>query len=142
MKLESSLRFRPGLFLTVPLVDLFGVLLLFFLLGSSLVLQSGVRLELPPSSFALQGMAEARVLVVSGGELPRLVLDNEEIGIEDVPARFDELARLERQERGRVASLLIKADRTTPHGLVLALGDMALARGFRVALVTLPEDGT
>jgi biopolymer transport protein ExbD len=140
VKLESSLRFRPGLLLMVPLVDVFGILLVFFLLGSSLVLQSGVRVELPPSSFALQGLAEGHVLVVSAGDSAKLLLDDGEQSIDGVGERLDALARADRERLGRVGSVVIKADRTTPHGLVMALADAALARGFRVAVAAQPRE--
>lgn len=140
MKLTSNLSFRPGLFLTIPAIDLLGSLLLFFLLGSSLLIQSGVRLELPSSSFALRGMADARVLVVSGGAESRLLLDNEEVALDEIDGLLARLAREERTEFGRIASLLIKADQSASHGLVLRLSDLALGHGFRVALATVPTE--
>jgi len=140
MKLESTLRFRPHLLYTIPVMDLLGLLLLFFLLTSSLVLPTGIRLELPPSSFALQGMADARVLVVSGGEEPRMILDGVEVDTVSIASHLREMARQDREERGRAAALIIMADRSTPHGLVVSLGDQALELGFRVALASLPQE--
>jgi len=102
MKLVSTLRFRPGLLLLIPLTDVFCTLLVFFLLGSSLVLQSGVRVELPPSSFAVQGLVDAHVLVVSAGKKPQLILNREKITMEELPARLDKLARRDRKLTGRV----------------------------------------
>ena len=141
MKLESTLSFRPGVMVLIPLADVFLTLLVFFLLGSSLVLQSGVRLELPPSSFAVQGLADAHVLVVSAGPAPRLILNQVEIAPAQLAARLDELAKADIDHNGRVGGLILKADRSTPHGLVSELTSAALSRGFRVAWATLPVEG-
>ena len=141
MKLESTLSFRPGVMVLIPLADVFLTLLVFFLLGSSLVLQSGVRLELPPSSFAVQGLADAHVLVVSAGPAPRLILNQVEIAPAQLAARLDELAKADIDHNGRVGGLILKADRSTPHGLVSELTSAALSRGLRVAWATLPVEG-
>ena len=140
MKLQSTLNFRPMVLMVVPLVDVFGILLVFFLLGSSLVLQSGVRLELPPSSFALQGLAEGHVLVMSAGENVRLLLDDKELVLAELGNSLDELAKHDRERLGRVGAVVLKADRTTSHGLVMLVADAALARGFRVAVATQPRE--
>jgi biopolymer transport protein ExbD len=136
MKLHSELHFRPGLLMLTPLADVSLGLLAFFLLGSSLVQQSGVRLELPSSSFALQGLAEAHVLVISTGTVPRLLLNQSEVAPGTLLQRLAELAETDRQRGGRVGGLLVKADVSTPHGLVVEAADAALAHGFRVALAT------
>jgi len=140
MKLVSTLRLRPGLLLLIPVTDVFCTLLVFFLLGSSLVQQSGVRVELPPSSFAVQGLADAHVLVISAGKTPQLVLNREEIAIEELPAWLDKLASLDRKRTGRVGGLILQADRTTAYGFVMQLKVAALSRGFRVAEATMPVE--
>lgn len=141
MKLVSHLRLRPGMLFLLPVTDVFFSLLVFFLLGSSLVLQSGIRVELPTSAFAVQGFADAHVLVISAGDQPRLLLNRDEIMLEDLPARLDDLAERDRMATGRVGEILVKADRTTPHGLVTRVKAEALGRGFRVAEATLAVEG-
>ncbi len=141
MKLRSTLKLRPELMLVVPMFDVIGTMLIFFLLGSSLVFPSGVRVELPPSSFALQGLSDAHVLVVSAGTPPKMLLNDNEILMEALPARLDALAGADRERLGRVGALVIKADQTTPHGLMNQLKNNALSRGFRVAEVAQPAEG-
>jgi len=140
MKLVSTLRFNPGMMLIIPVADVFLTLLVFFLLGSSLVVQSGVRLELPPSSFAVQGLADAHVLIVSAGPSPHIILNQTEVARHHLPARLEALAKSDRQHIGRVGGIIVKADRTTPHGLVSELTSVALSHGFRVAWATLPAE--
>ena len=141
MKLRSNLKFRHELMLVVPMFDVIGTLLIFFLLGSSLVFPSGVRVELPPSSFALQGLADAHVLVVSAGSEPKLLLNDNDVPLSDLGNRLDGLATADRQRLGRVGALVIKADRTTPHGMMNHIKNTALTRGFRVAEVAQPGEG-
>lgn len=141
MKLRSTLKFRPELMLVVPIFDVIGTMLIFFLLGSSLVFPSGVRVELPPSSFALQGLSDAHVLVVSAGTPPKMLLNDNEVVLEGLPARLDALAEADRKRQGRVGAVVIKADITTSHGLMNRLKNTALTRGFRVAEVAQPSEG-
>jgi len=135
MKLESTLRCRPGVMLFAPVIDVVCTMLIFFLLGSALVLQSGVPVSLPESSFALRGMAQGHVLVVSAGDEPRILLNQEHVPHHTLGERLAELAESDRQQMGRVSALVIKADRATPHGLVSEVWDLALLQGFNVAVV-------
>ena len=140
MKLRSHLDFRSEMMMLAPLVDVFATLLLFFLLGSSLLSPSGVRVELPPSSFSLQGLAEAHVLVVSAGTPPKLLLNDVETSVERMEMDLKELAAADRNRLGRVSTLVLKMDQTTTHGLAMRLKNLALAAGFRVAEAAQPAE--
>lgn len=133
MKLESNLKFRADLMLVVPMFDVIGTLLLFFLLGSSLVFPSGVRVELPPSSFALQGLADAHVMVLSAGTPAKILLADSEVKQVDLMPRLAALAADDRAKLGRIGTIVIKADKTAAHGLVYQIKNAALKLGFRVA---------
>ena len=54
MKLEMTLPERPGFLHAVPVLNIFALVQLFFLLGPSLVRQSGVAVDLPPSRFQME----------------------------------------------------------------------------------------
>lgn len=138
MKLRSSIDFRSEMMLLAPFVDVFATLLIFFLLGSSLLSPSGLRVELPPSSFSLQGLAEAHVLVVSAGSPPKFLLNDLETDIDRLDADLKELALADRKRLGRVSALVLKVDQTTSHGLVMKVKNLALAGGFRVAEAAQP----
>jgi biopolymer transport protein ExbD len=140
VKLRSHLDFRSEMMLVAPVVDVFATLLLFFLLGSSLVSPSGVRIELPPSSFSLQGLAEAHVLVVSAGTPPKLLLNDQETNLDRLDTDLKDLAAADRNRLGRVSTLVLKMDQTTPHGLAMKVKNLALAKGFRVAEAAQPAE--
>jgi biopolymer transport protein ExbD len=140
VKLRSHLDFRSEMMLVAPVVDVFATLLLFFLLGSSLVSPSGVRIELPPSSFSLQGLAEAHVLVVSAGTPPKLLLNDRETGLDRLESDLKDLAAADRTRLGRVSTLVLKMDQTTSHGLAMKVKNLALSTGFRVAEAAQPAE--
>lgn len=140
MKLRSNLDIRSEMMLLAPMVDVFATLLLFFLLGSSLLSPSGVRVELPPSSFSLQGLAEAHVLVVSAGTPPKLLLNDQETNLDRLDVDLKELASADRTRLGRVSTLVLKMDQTTTHGLAMKVKNLALASGFRVAEAAQPTE--
>ena len=68
MKLETHLPERPGLLHAVPVMDIFVLLWLLFLLGPSLLRQSGISVELPPSRFQLDRYQETLVITLGPGE--------------------------------------------------------------------------
>lgn len=140
MKLRSHLSFRSEILLVAPLIDVFATLLIFFLLGSSLVSPSGLRVELPPSAFSLQGLAEAHVLVVSAGTPPKFLLNDRETDLERLESDLRELATGDRKRTGRVGTLVLRVDQSTAHGLVMKLKNLALAGGFRVAEAAQPAE--
>ena len=53
MKLESNLKHHVAVLHTAPILDVVLLLLIFFLMSSSLVIQSGVSVELPFSGSSL-----------------------------------------------------------------------------------------
>jgi len=140
MKLESTLRVNPGVVLITPIIDVVCTLLIFFLLGSSLVMQSGVPVSLPESSFALGGFSQGHVLVISAGDQPRMLLNQELVAQDSLRERLAELAASDRERKGRPGALVVKADRATPHGLVSEIYELALLQGFTVAVVGIQRE--
>jgi biopolymer transport protein ExbD len=133
MKLEMTLPERPGFLHAVPVLNLFALLQMFFLLGPSMVMQSGVAVDLPPSQFQMERYQETLVVTLgAGGPLPRIHLGRDAVTIEELSARLEAL-------RGtRIASkaiVLLQTDAGTPVGLERAVAERVLAKGFRLAMV-------
>ena len=59
MKLTRSLKFPVWLFSLIPLVNVVFLVVVFFALSSRFVLQPGLAVTLPPSSFTLAPRATA-----------------------------------------------------------------------------------
>ncbi|QQL46304.1 ExbD/TolR family protein [Sulfuriroseicoccus oceanibius] len=140
MKLHSTLRFNPGLLLVAPVMDVMCSLMLFFLLGSDLVVPSGASIELPRSQFVLRDFNVGHTLVVPAGDQPTILLDRRPVAYAELGAMLDALAAEDRKENGKVGALIIRADRYVPHGRVMDIQNQVLARGFAVAIAATPAD--
>ncbi|WP_202214608.1 biopolymer transporter ExbD [Methylacidimicrobium sp. AP8] len=135
----ALLRGTPNL---VPLVTVLFLLLLFFLLGSSFVTQPGLVVELPKSSLGVRMPVNGWIVSVtstaeakaSGGRKPLIFCRDELL---DLPG----LRRLiEEASHGRPPqTLVIRADKDAPAGLLVEIMNIALAQKWSVLLATQPE---
>ena len=131
MKLVSGLpRQRFWLYLA-PVLTVLTLLLLFFLLGSSFVVQSGVHVALPASASRLAGFDRAHVITVPAGGDMMLYLDGKP---QTAASLKDELLKLRRESH----RIIIHADKMAPFGRVVDAGNIALALGFECAFATEP----
>ena len=133
VKLEMSLPERPGLLHAVPILDIFALLWLLFLLSSSLLRQSGVTVELPPSRFQLERFQDTFVVTLGPGEAePRIHFGRERSAMEELSGRLDQL----REEGAQAKSVvLLQTDAGTPVGVERKVAEMVLGHGFRLAMV-------
>ncbi len=142
MKLETSLPERPGFLHALPMFDIFTLLLMFFLLGPALVLQSGISVELPPSRFQMERFEETIVVTLAPGEPdPRIHLGRDPVTFEELGERLD---ALHEKEQAANSVVLLQTDAGTPVGAERAVAELVLSKGFRLALVgksgSLPEE--
>lgn len=128
-----SLPERPGLLHAVPILDIFVLLWLLFLLGSSLLRQSGVTVDLPPSRFQLERFQDTFVVTLGPGEgVPRIHLGRDSVNLAELAARLDKL----RDDGVRAkAVVLLQTDAGTPVGTEREVAEMILGKGFRLAMV-------
>jgi biopolymer transport protein ExbD len=139
MKLELSLPERPGFLHALPILNLFALLQLFFLLGPSLVLQSGVAVDLPPSRFQMERYQESIVVTLgAGSDEPAIYLGRDELNLDQLAARLE---KLREQGAHHKTLALLKTDKKTPVGTEREVTELLLRKGFRLALVgkTAPE---
>ncbi len=126
MKLESNLRHHIAVLHTAPILDVVLLLLIFFLMSSRLVIQSGVTVDLPFSSWSLPPVEESHVITVTAGPAPQVYLNADRIDFERLTAE------LEKGEGGR-RHVILKADRLAPYGLVMEISDLVLAEGYELS---------
>lgn len=135
-----SLPERPGLLHAVPVLDIFVLLWLLFLLSSSLLRQSGVTVELPPSRFQLDRFQNTFVVTLGLGENePRIHFGRDAVTLVELSARLDQL----RGEGGQANSIvLLQSDAGTPVGVEREVAELVLGKGFRLAMVgaNLPDE--
>jgi biopolymer transport protein ExbD len=132
VKLERNFRINPALVGVVPLINVIFLVLLFFALGSRFVLQSGLAISLPTSSFTLTPSHEPQLVSITASPVPSIYHGDRRISIDELGAR---LAAVSSRDR----SLVIKADRTTPYDLLVQVMNIGLQQGFSIVLATAPE---
>ncbi|MDR3401461.1 MAG: biopolymer transporter ExbD [Chthoniobacter sp.] len=129
MKLTRTLKFNPALFSVIPLINVIFLVVLFFTLSSRFVLQPGMAVTLPASSFTLGPRVDAQIVSVTAAPVPVIYHRDQRVTLEELRKRLAETKVRER-------SLIIKADKNTPYSLVVQITDEALKLGFSVILAT------
>ena len=133
MKLEITLPERPGLLHAVPVLNVFALLWLLFLLGPSLSRQSGVAVELPPSRFQLQRFHDSVVVTLGPGDgAQRIHFGRDGVSFVELSERFDKLRSIGASSKTLV---LLQTDAGTPVGTEREIAEMVLSKGFRLAMV-------
>lgn len=129
MKLTRTLKFNPALFGVIPLINVIFLVVLFFTLSSRFVLQPGLAVTLPASSFTLGPRVDAQIVSVTAAPVPVIYHRDQRVSLDELRQR---LADTKVRER----SLILKADKNTPYDLVVRITDEALKLGFSVILAT------
>lgn len=134
MKLESTLPENPGFLLVVPAINLFALLLVFFL--PSFFSQAGVAVELPVSRFQLERQADSTVITLRAGDPPEYWLERQQVSLNQLSESLD-------TRRGGDASpnttVLLRVDKGVPVETQRSVAELALQKGFRVYLLGQPE---
>lgn len=122
MKFESS-RKPISAFSLSSLTDIVFLLLVFFLLTSQFVIQTGVKVKLPASKMNEQSIPTK--LIVSITEDNTIYVGSEKTEINLVALRLDEL-----KENIAENNLIIRADKTVDIDLVIQIIDAAKGVGI------------
>ena len=136
MKLELTLPERPGFLHVLPVFNLFLLLLLFFMIGPSLVTQSGVVVDLPPSKFQMERFRVTLVVTLSPGQGdPQIHFQRHPVTLAELAARLDALRA---DGTAAKAVILLQTDAATPVGEERAVAELIVGKGFRLAMVGQP----
>ena len=132
MKLVSHLP-KPGFWMYLgPVLNVLLLLLLFFLLGSNFVIQSGVAVKLPESASRLSGFERAQVVTLPSGSDTSLYFNGR-------PVTLEELGRQLELKKTEGRRLIIHADQAAPlGGRFQQVSNLALRMGYEVAFATQP----
>jgi len=130
MKLTRTTNYRFGWLGIVPMIDVVFLLLFFFLLSSTFVLQPGISVSLPFSRFTLGPQINQQIISITGGAAPVIYFRDQKVSLDQLGPLLDTV-----RSEGR--PIIIKADRFTPYELVVAVTNTALQHGISsVALAT------
>ena len=136
MKLDPRRRESPDLNLT-PLIDVVLLLVIFFMVSTTFVDESRLRVELPSASQQPQPAAEEPVVItVTAGGAYRV---NEQPLVDTTPQTLERaLSKVGQDDRDR--PVVIRADGRASHQAVVTAMDAVAKTGFtRVNIATVSE---
>ena len=124
-------RFIPGIDAT-PMADIVFLLLIFFMLSSTFIIQPGLKIKLP--SAVTSEVQLTRNIVLNITEEGYIFLDDAPTNILELPSSLN--AALSKQEEKVV---IIKADESVRHGFIVKVMDVAKLSGAeRLVIATEP----
>ena len=128
MKFKKHIKIEKGLVDLTPLVNVFFLLLIFFLFTSSFIFQPGIKVNLPKAITSE---------VVQGDSIVITVTKDDVIYMNDNQISEDELASDLRMIAKERTSLLIKADSGASIGCVVGIWDTCRKEGVsQVSIAT------
>ena len=127
MKLYRTVRYNPELFNLTPLVTVLFLVLAMVTLSNTFLLQPGISVTLPLSSFALGQQRDAQTVTVTSGAVPVIYF-------RDRPMTVIEFERQLARAGVRERALIVRADRAAPFDLVSRVMNIGLQRGYSVAI--------
>lgn len=132
MKFKRVKLKEAGLDIT-PLIDVVFLLLIFFLLSSSFIMQPGIKVKLPEAT--TDDIKTKKDIFITLARDGTYFLNEEFISLAALP---DKLRVLVAKEADQI--LIIKADREVKHGQVVEVMDIAKKAGIdRLAIATEPK---
>jgi len=120
MKFKRRLKIEEGHLDLTPLVNVFFLLLIFFLFTSSFIFQPGIRVSLPKAVTSEVVQQENAVIIITKDD--RIYLEDREISRDELASRLNVIAK---EKMG----LLIKADSRASHGRIVEIWDMCRSEG-------------
>ncbi|MCK5655725.1 MAG: biopolymer transporter ExbD [Candidatus Aureabacteria bacterium] len=133
MKFRKKASLEKGKLDITPLIDVIFLLLLFFMLSSSFILQPGIKVNLPESKVS-EAQSEDNIIVTITSER-KILLNDENITEETLGIKLRPIAK-----RTPDKIVIIKADDRVNHGLVVkVMGEIKSAGINRLAIATKPK---
>ncbi|HDL17714.1 MAG TPA: biopolymer transporter ExbD [Bacteroidetes bacterium] len=124
---------RKGQINITSLIDVLFILLIFFMVSSTFLEQPGMKLELPKAKSANVEKVDNLVIYIDA--------DNQ-VFLNDKPVAIDRLKKQleEAISKNDNPTLVLQADKSVPHGLVVTAMDLARQVGIkRLIVATKPE---
>ena len=120
MKFKKRLNIEKGQMDLTPLVNVFFLLLIFFMFTSSFIFQPGIRVDLPKAVTSEIVQQETATIIIAKDN--RIYLDDREITLEELNSKLGMIAK-------QKVGLLVKADAGASHGRIVEVWDMCRNQG-------------
>lgn len=127
MKLQRTVKYNPELFNLIPWINVLFLTLAFVTLANTFIVQPGISIALPISSFTLSPQRRAQIVSITAGALPTIYFQDKKVTL-------GELDRMLALPEVKDRSLIIRADKEVPYELVSNVMNLGLRRGYSVAV--------
>jgi biopolymer transport protein ExbD len=128
MKLRRSIK-PIGVPDLTPLVNVVLLLLVFFLISSTFVIQPGIKVN-PPAGVLKSGVSNVRYIInITAQEPPMIFFNNQRVSMEQLEAELRQIA-------GHQSGLyvVVRADERVPYGTVTEVINRVYAAGINNVL--------
>ncbi|MBN2190184.1 MAG: biopolymer transporter ExbD [Candidatus Aureabacteria bacterium] len=133
MKFKRTTVLEKGKLDITPLIDVVFLLIIFFMLSSTFILQPGIKVNLPDSKVS-DAQPEENIIVTITSE-KTILLNDEKVDEESLSIKLRPIAK-----RTPERIVIIKADERVNHGLVVKImGEIKDAGIKRLAIATKPK---
>lgn len=123
-------RRREILINVAPMADIVFLLLIFFMLAGAFLIEPGIKVKLPQTKTAEIHSEEKLTLTITHDQ--KIFLGKKEVKLEDLERELA-LALLRSKEK----LLIVRADKSVPHGIVVEVLDTAKLAGVeRLAIAS------
>ncbi len=130
MKVRRSTRSVHGPLDVTAMIDVVLLLLIFFMLNSSFVLQPGVEVHPPKGLDA--GVRDSRYVInITAQDPPKIFFNDQLVTLEKLEGQLNRIGR-----RSEDPQIIIRADRAVPHGTVTEILNTAIRAGLSVVIAT------
>ncbi|MEG1979759.1 MAG: biopolymer transporter ExbD [Victivallaceae bacterium] len=132
---HCRLRELHGLPNLTPMVDVFFLLLIFFMLSSSFIQISGIKVDLPTSeNNSSLGLEKFIVTIARAGNENLIYFKDKPVNIEMLKQEFANLSNLSNS-----SSIIIRPDKNVPVGVYIEIMSLASQAGLSSFTVAMPN---
>jgi biopolymer transport protein ExbD len=132
MKISDKPKRKVQINIT-SLIDVLFILLIFFMVTSTFLEQPGMKLELPKAKSANVEKVENLVIYIDSDL--QVFLNDKPVAIDRLQTQLSELIK-----ENEDPTLVLRADKSVPHGLVVTAMDIAKQVGFKRLVVATEVD--
>lgn len=124
-------RITPQVNIT-SLIDVVLLLLIFFMISTTFITQPGIRINLPKAASTVKNVVqESNTIVISADN--SIFINRQEV--RDAQELQNILSKMREEQTGDL--IVVKADESVAHGIVVSVMDIAKTSGFnRIAIAT------
>lgn len=135
MKAELTLPERPATVHLLAVLDVLVLMLVFFVLLTSVTQEAGVSVGLAETGYRLKSYGKPIVVTARGGARPVVYVGQQRVTMEALDEELEKAV-----EASGAESMFLRADELLPVGVERAVIEAGLRQGLTVALVGRQQD--